>query len=133
MRPDFNKMELIPAIVQDYQTKEERLPRVNAIHDEYSKRFDDEIGEVKIPYEGNFYTLEEAEALLRSVEEEEPTIDSVTFVKARKGIIEYQRYLDSTDWYVIRQTETGEPIPQEVLQARSEARSKIDNFRALGV
>lgn len=22
MRPDFNKMELIPAIVQDYQTKE---------------------------------------------------------------------------------------------------------------
>lgn len=29
MRPDFNKMELIPAIVQDYQTKEVLMLAIN--------------------------------------------------------------------------------------------------------
>ena len=33
--------------------------------------------------------------------------------------------LASTDWYVIRAFETGEPVPQEVLDARESARSSI--------
>ncbi len=31
-------------------------------------------------------------------------------------------YLNSTDWYVIRQTETGVAIPQDVLAKRAECR-----------
>ena len=36
MRPDFNKMELIPAIVQDYQTKEV-VGNPNCVHHRLSK------------------------------------------------------------------------------------------------
>lgn len=31
-------------------------------------------------------------------------------------------YLASTDWYVVRFSETGEPIPEEIKQARADAR-----------
>lgn len=34
-------------------------------------------------------------------------------------------YLASTDWYVVRFAETGVAIPEDVVQARAEARSKI--------
>ncbi len=34
-------------------------------------------------------------------------------------------YLSSTDWYVVRQAETGTPIPQEILDARAAARLAI--------
>jgi len=35
------------------------------------------------------------------------------------------KYLSDTDWYVIRYQETGEPIPQDILATRAEARNKI--------
>ena len=38
---------------------------------------------------------------------------------------EAKAYLVSTDWYVVRQTETGVAIPLDIAQARSEARLKI--------
>lgn len=34
-------------------------------------------------------------------------------------------YLRKTDWYVIRNTETGEPIPEEISEKRLEARTSI--------
>lgn len=34
-------------------------------------------------------------------------------------------YLQSTDWYVLRQMDSGEPIPDDVKQLRSEARAKV--------
>lgn len=34
-------------------------------------------------------------------------------------------YLAGTDWYVARFAETGEAIPQEVSQARAEARAAL--------
>ena len=34
-------------------------------------------------------------------------------------------YLASTDWYVVRQSETGVVIPADILQARAEARLRI--------
>ena len=34
-------------------------------------------------------------------------------------------YLTETDWYVIRNQETGADIPQDILTARAEARSAI--------
>ena len=39
-------------------------------------------------------------------------------------------YLQSTDWYVIRNTETGEPIPADVTQKRAEARILINQIEA---
>lgn len=38
---------------------------------------------------------------------------------------ESRAYLASTDWYVIRQQETGVAIPQDILDARNLARSKV--------
>lgn len=35
-----------------------------------------------------------------------------------------RRTLAETDWYVIRQTETGQPIPASIAAARAEARKK---------
>jgi hypothetical protein len=35
---------------------------------------------------------------------------------------EARAYLNSTDWYVIRRTETGVEVPAEVLDKRAEAR-----------
>lgn len=34
-------------------------------------------------------------------------------------------YLLSTDWYVIRNTETGEPIPEEISTKRNDARASV--------
>lgn len=34
-------------------------------------------------------------------------------------------YLSSTDWYVVRRSETGEEIPQEILDKRAAARLHV--------
>lgn len=34
-------------------------------------------------------------------------------------------YLAKTDWYIIRQSETGEPVPKDVLAKRAEARAAV--------
>lgn len=44
-------------------------------------------------------------------------------------IAEYQQYLDTTDWYVVRYSETGVEIPEEIRQKRQEARNKINELR----
>ena len=49
--------------------------------------------------------------------------------EAEARIAELQAYLDSTDWYVTRQLETGTPIPAEVTKAREEARKEISTLR----
>lgn len=41
------------------------------------------------------------------------------------GNAEARKYLAETDWYVTRHLETGAPIPQEVTQARAEARQRV--------
>lgn len=38
---------------------------------------------------------------------------------------EARAYLASTDWYVIRNLETGEPIPADILAARQAARQAV--------
>lgn len=55
-------------VFTEYSTKAERAPLVTAIKKEYSDRFDDEGREVKIPFEGSFYTLVEAKAKLVEAE-----------------------------------------------------------------
>lgn len=34
-------------------------------------------------------------------------------------------YLSKTDWYIVRQMDSGEPVPPEVKQKRAEARERI--------
>lgn len=43
-------------------------------------------------------------------------------IEAVQAEIEAKSYLAQTDWYVIRQNETGEPIPENVLEKRAAAR-----------
>ena len=50
----------------------------------------------------------------------------------RKGIVnlkvdraKVKKYLSDTDWYVIRQQETGVDIPQDVLDKRAECRGLL--------
>ncbi|EGR0992868.1 TPA: hypothetical protein NKV81_004473 [Vibrio parahaemolyticus] len=40
---------------------------------------------------------------------------------------DYRRYLLETDWYVIREQETGEPIPDEIKQNRATARVAVQS------
>ena len=49
--------------------------------------------------------------------------------EANNKIAELQSYLSSTDWYVPRSMETGEPIPEEVKTKRAEAREEISRLR----
>ncbi len=47
--------------------------------------------------------------------------------QAEQGAIdtEARAYLASTDWYLVREMETGVPTPQEVKDARQDARLKV--------
>jgi hypothetical protein len=36
-----------------------------------------------------------------------------------------RNYLFSTDWYVIRLQETGQPVPDDVIKLRAEARASV--------
>lgn len=45
---------------------------------------------------------------------------------------EARAYLNQTDWYVTRHQETGEPIPDDVLILRQEAREKVIDLPPLG-
>ena len=36
-------------------------------------------------------------------------------------------YLAATDWMVIRQSETGQPVPDDILRARAEARTVLSS------
>jgi len=39
-----------------------------------------------------------------------------------------RKYLADTDWYVVRKTETGEAIPEDITTARQEARNRIQDI-----
>lgn len=41
------------------------------------------------------------------------------------------KFLNDTDWYVSRFTETGVEIPEDVKEKRAEARKEIDRLREL--
>jgi len=46
-------------------------------------------------------------------------------LKQEEANREAREYLTSTDWYVVRNAETGAEIPSEVLKKRAEARSAV--------
>ena len=44
-------------------------------------------------------------------------------------IVELESYLASTDWYAIRESETGIDMPADIKQARADARTEISTLR----
>lgn len=55
------------------------------------------------------------------VEPKQPTPEEA---QKRKSA-ESRQYLKDTDWYVVRKVETGEEIPQEILDLRAQARLSV--------
>ena len=51
--------------------------------------------------------------------------------KNEQRINEFESYLRKTDWYAIRQADTGTPIPEEIKTNRQQARSEISALRAV--
>lgn len=49
----------------------------------------------------------------------------------QQRIAELQEYLNSTDWYVARYSETGVEIPEEVKAERQKAREEISELRGV--
>lgn len=72
--------------------------------------------EVEQSYDGTWYL--QGFAPVRPIEEMQ---------QAR--IKELQQYLSETDWYAIRESETGVDIPVEVKKARADARAEISSLR----
>ena len=55
----------------------------------------------------------------------EPTAEELKQARIK----ELQQYLSETDWYAIRESETGMDIPAEVKKARANARAEISSLR----
>ena len=51
--------------------------------------------------------------------------EKATRIEQERTNQEARAYLASTDWYVVRHQETGEPVPVEVSKARADARAKV--------
>lgn len=73
----------------------------------------------------NGMIIEDKGGYLESVLPPEPTVEELK--QAR--ISELQQYLSETDWYAIRESETGVDIPAEVKKARADARAEISSLR----
>jgi hypothetical protein len=68
--------------------------------------------------------IAEHEALIAEVEAE--WVPPAPYVPTQEEInAENRAYLASTDWYIIRSQETGTPVQQDILDARSAARAAI--------
>jgi hypothetical protein len=59
-------------------------------------------------------------------------IDNEAAAKARQNEIQkLQTYLDDTDWYVVRFSETGKIIPEEIRTERENARVRISELKTM--
>ena len=80
------------------------------------------------------YDIEELKAYLlahpEAVQPEPLPPEPTAAELAQREIAERLAFLASTDWYVARYAETGEPIPDDVRAARAAARVRIDESRA---
>lgn len=65
----------------------------------------------------------------RDVNEQKRREQLREYVRREREISNLEDYLNSTDWYVTRQTETGTPIPPEVSVKRRATREKISQLR----
>lgn len=70
-------------------------------------------------YEMTPEQIAEVDAYIASVDPD-PEITAQVVIN-----IESKKYLARTDWYVIRFLESGVPIPEDVAQARADARERV--------
>lgn len=82
-------------------------------------RFEDELVPAVLDMEGNVLV----ESYVIPMKHTKEIIEN--WVNQNKINYEARKYLNETDWYVIRLNETGTPIPAEVVQLRAEARAKV--------
>lgn len=75
--------------------------------------------------ENQTHTIEDMGEYYAVVKIPEPSEEEIK--QAR--ISELEAYLSSTDWYAIRESETGVDIPADVKQARADARAEISRLR----
>jgi hypothetical protein len=72
----------------------------------------------------------EPEKTIEHPAEFEVQIEDITAeIEAQKAIDQALKFLSDTDWMVIRQAETGVPVPQEILEQRAQARILISEKR----
>ena len=75
----------------------------------------------------NVYTFEDVEYALSSEEisEIETYLEAVVEDTVGSTNFHARDFLKQTDWYIVRQMETGEAVPVNVLADRAEARENI--------
>ena len=83
----------------------------------------------------DFNTSEEAQIWLQQIEQsqkfgEASSYDIEIIDMSQELSDEYemkisQKYLSDTDWYIVREMDSGEPCPQEIKIARAAARLKL--------
>ena len=54
-----------------------------------------------------------------------PSVEEISKFNQMQINKQAKEYLTSTDWYVIRQQETGVPVPQDILNLRIQARTQV--------
>jgi hypothetical protein len=76
--------------------------------------------------QGRFQSQEEAEAWVAKHGFSNPVYEDLT-AKLKQDRINQEclQYLADTDWMIVRRSETGAEIPQEVLEKRVAARAAI--------
>ena len=115
--------------VEDYPAIEpvlisEAILGIPAVMDEAGNIVQAEIPEVPAVYSEAIPARTHREVKLRA-EYTVEVVDITEAVALEKLSTEALRYLESTDWYIIRELDAGVPCPVEVKQARAEARSKV--------
>ena len=56
------------------------------------------------------------------------TEEQITEAELQAVKVNAIQYLNQTDWYVVRKSETGKEIPADILEARQKARIDADNI-----
>lgn len=83
----------------------------------------------------NFYILNQNKYLLsnNNIDEINSFLDNLFKEKENSKIndviLSLKKYLDDTDWMIIRQIETGEKVPQTILDRRKDTRNKINEMK----
>jgi hypothetical protein len=57
----------------------------------------------------------------------------VNYESNEQLIFKYQDYLNETDWYIVRNLESGKVIPQDVLDKRQLYRDEISRLRLIQI
>jgi len=84
-------------------------------------------GDMFVPFDtGNRHYIEIQEWIASgNVVEEAFTNGEVAKHNNDKIVAEAKQYLIDTDWYIVREQDSGKAVPEEVKQKRAEARKKI--------